>query len=149
MFWKFGSLHQRHVKKIMLSMHPPRSSSACCGCLLLLSLCLSTVLAHNEPHALSLINSRAITVQPDASVSISVTPTSVDDDGYVTVSFSAPSPSKLDFVAAYSPPDVSVTETAPVCMVTCYKQSHSQFVLLLLPLCIVLTLSSARVTMRS
>lgn len=44
----------------------------------------------------------------------SISPTSIDNDEVVTVSFNSTAPDNSDWIGAYSPPNVDITNTAPV-----------------------------------
>lgn len=58
---------------------------------------------------------RKSTSSDDASYEItSVSPTLIDNDDVVTVEYTSSRPNSGDWIAAYSPPDVSITDTAPV-----------------------------------
>lgn len=43
-----------------------------------------------------------------------VTPTLIDNNDVVTVTFTAENPKSTDWIGAYSPPDVDITQSAPV-----------------------------------
>ena len=72
------------------------------------------VAAHYSPHRLALINVSAATIKRDYAVAIAAAPGIINNNDWVTVNFTNPSPSTNDWIGAYSPSPENLTATAPI-----------------------------------
>ena len=60
------------------------------------------------------LSSSSLTEQSATYTITSVSPTLINNDDLVTVSFTSTNPQPYDWIGAYSPPDVDITQTVPV-----------------------------------
>ena len=72
------------------------------------------VVGSNEPPILSRINVHAIKYARSDLANISVSPTTIANGDYVVVSYGSSTPQVDDWVAAYSPSSVDITQSAPI-----------------------------------